>query len=138
MIWEWHAPSHWICKDFAVEGEHLSHGYIIHARCRKKKKAKTVFDTVPESWVEQLSLNNKIVKHFKKEPHIITAMEKAALYVKACLELQDKIQKMNSVKVSDEQLENIKEGFKQSIDNSTNTYETPIIDSTESNDELRK
>ena len=132
MIWEWHAPSHWVCREFETKGEYLSHGYVIHARCRPKRGAKTIFDKVPESWIEQLSLDNKRIKHFKKEPHIMTAMDKAVSYVKACLELQEKVRKEMSSRVTQEQLDNIKEEFYKSIDNSV-SYRTPIINSTESN-----
>lgn len=97
MIWEHYGPSHWVCKDFAHEGEDglLSHGYLIHARCKPKRNMKTIFDKIPESWVEQLSLNGKKVAHFKKELHILDAMNKATSYVQTCLKVQEEVMKVN-------------------------------------------
>jgi hypothetical protein len=56
---------------------------------------KTIFDKIPESWVEQLSLNGKKVAHFKKELHILDAMNKATSYVQTCLKVQEEVMKVN-------------------------------------------
>ena len=133
MIWNHYGPSHWVCKDFAHEDENgMSHGYVIHARCRPKRNMKTIFDKIPESWVEQLSLDGKKVAHFKNEPHIMTAMSKAVSYVKGCLELQQKVQEKLHPEVPKEEIDKLKEEFNKSID-SAETWRTPIYNSTESN-----
>lgn len=124
MIWEHHGPSHWVCRDYP--------GYVIHARCRRKRNAKTIFDSWKESWVEQTTLNNKVVQKFEKQDHIMTAMSKAVSYVEYCLKLQENIRRAVSTKVSKDQIEKLRKEFYNTVDPSK-TWKTPIVNSTESN-----
>jgi len=73
MIWEWHAPSHWVCKDFT--------GYEIHMRAQLRRGAKTILDKIKESWIVEIETKNKI-KHFKNQPHINEASDKAVAYLR--------------------------------------------------------
>ena len=76
MVWNHVGPSHWMANELP--------GYEIHARCKKKPDAKTIFDSIPESWVIDLS-TGKRVKSYRNQPHILVAMAKAKAWVKTKL-----------------------------------------------------
>lgn len=73
MIWVRRGDRYWITTDY--------NGYVAHARSKLKPKAKNVLDTIPESWVT-LPGSDKKLAHFKKERHILDAMDQATKWVK--------------------------------------------------------